>query len=82
MQEAQETWVPSWGWEDPLKQEMATHSSILSWNVPWTEEPGRLQSMGSERIGHGWVTEHAHIEFSLLDVEIFRLAFGTWGVSI
>ena len=53
MQEAQETWVPSWGWEDPLKQEMATHSSILSWNVPWTEEPGRLQSMGSEKIGHG-----------------------------
>ena len=53
MQEAQETWVPSWGWEDPLKQEMATHSSILSWNVPWTEEPGRLQSMGSEKIEHG-----------------------------
>ena len=42
----QETWVQSLGWEDPLEKEMATQSSILAWNIPWTEEPGRLQSMG------------------------------------
>ena len=44
--------VQSLGQEDPLKKEMATYSSILAWEVPWTEEPGRLQSMGSPRIGH------------------------------
>ena len=44
----QETWAPSLGWEDPLEQGMATHSSILAWKIPWTEEPGRLQSMGSQ----------------------------------
>ena len=42
----QETWVPSLGWEDPREKEMATHSSILAWKIPWTEEPGGLQSMG------------------------------------
>ena len=47
-----ETWVQSLGWEDPLEKEMATHSSILAWRIPWTEEPGRLQSTGSQRIGH------------------------------
>ena len=48
----QETWVGSLGREDLLEQEMATHSSILAWKIPWTEEPGRLQSMGSQRVGH------------------------------
>ena len=47
-----ETWVRSLGWEDPLEKEMATHSSILAWRIPWTEEPGRLQFMGSQRVGH------------------------------
>ena len=47
-----ETWVRSLGWEDLLEKEMATHSSILAWKIPWTEEPGRLQSMGSQRVGH------------------------------
>ena len=47
----QETWVQSLGWEDPLEKEMATHSSTLAWKIPWTEEPGRLQSMGSQRVG-------------------------------
>ena len=47
-----ETRVQSLGWEGPLKEGMATHSSILAWTIPWTEEPGRLQSMGSERVGH------------------------------
>ena len=42
--------VPSLGWEDLLEKEMATHSSILAWRIPWTEEPGRLQSMGSQRV--------------------------------
>ena len=48
----QETWVQSLGCEDLLEKEMATHSSILAWKIPWTEEPGRLQSMGSQRVGH------------------------------
>ena len=51
-----ETWVRSPGWEDPLEKEMATHSSILAWEITWTEEPGGLQSMGSPGVGH---TEHA-----------------------
>ena len=48
----QGTQVRSLGWEDPLEKEMAIHSSILAWRTPWTEEPGRLQSMGSQRVGH------------------------------
>ena len=48
----QETRVQSLGWEDPLEKEMATHSSILAWRIPWTEEPGSLQSTGSQRVGH------------------------------
>ena len=47
-----ETWVQSLGGEDLLEKEMATHSSILAWRIPWMEEPGRLQSMGSQRVGH------------------------------
>ena len=47
-----ETWVQSLDWEDPLEKEMATHSSILAWRIPWTEEPGRLQSIGLQRVGH------------------------------
>ena len=47
-----ETQVQSLGGEDPLEKEMATHSSIPAWKIPWTEEPGRLQSMGSQRVGH------------------------------
>ena len=48
----QETWVRSLGWEDPLEKEMATHSSILAWRIPWTEEPGGLRSTGSQRVRH------------------------------
>ena len=47
-----ETWVLSLGRKDPLEKEMATHSSTLAWKITWTEEPGRLQSMGSQRVGH------------------------------
>ena len=52
-----ETWVRSLGLEDPLEKEMATHSSILAWRIPWTEEPGRLQSRGSQRVGHDMQTK-------------------------
>ena len=52
----QETWVQSLGREDPLEKAMAPHSSTLAWKIPWTEKRGRLQSMGSQRIGHDWVT--------------------------
>ena len=52
MQETQEMWVQSPGQEDPLEEEMATHSSTLAWETPGTVEPGGLQSMGSQRIGH------------------------------
>ena len=48
----QETWVQSLGWEYPLEKEMAIHSSTIAWKIPWTEEPGRLLSMGSQRVGH------------------------------
>ena len=51
-QETQKTWILSLGREDPLEEEMATHSSILAWRIPWTEEPGGLQSMGSQRVRH------------------------------
>ena len=47
-----ETQVRSLGWEDPLEKEMATHSSILAWRIPWTEKPSGLQSIGSQRVGH------------------------------
>ena len=52
----QETQVPSQGWEDPLEKEMATHSRTLAWKIPWTEEPGRLQSMGLQRVRHDGAT--------------------------
>ena len=51
-----ETWVQSLGWEDPLEKEMATQSSILAWRIPWTAEPGGLQSTGLQRIRHDWET--------------------------
>ena len=54
MQEPQEAQVQSLGQEDPLEERLATHSSILAWRIAWTEEPGRLQSLGSQRVGHDW----------------------------
>ena len=53
----QEIWIWSLGQEDPLEKEIATHSSILAWKIPWTEEPGGLQSMGVTRVGHDLVTK-------------------------
>ena len=58
----QETWVWSLGQEEPLEEETATHSSILTWRIPWNEEPGGLQSMGLQRVGYDLVTNHYHQE--------------------
>ena len=69
MQETPETLVLTLCLKDPLEKEMATHSSILAWEIPWTEEPGELQSMGSQRVGHDWVTKHM--------VRIYLLLFKT-----
>ena len=57
IQEPQEMWVQSLGGEDPLEKEMAARSSILAWKIPWREEPGGLQSMGSQRVGHDLATK-------------------------
>ena len=61
-----ETWVQSLGREDPLEKEMATHSSVLAWRIPWTEELGRLQSMGLQRVGHDWTTSLSALNWTLL----------------
>ena len=58
MQETREMQIQSLGQEDPLEKEMATHSSILAWKIPQTEEPGRVVSMVSQRVGHGWAAKH------------------------
>ena len=55
-----ETQVQSLGWEDPLEKEMAIHSRTIAWKIPWTEKPGRLQSMGSQRVGHNLATSLLH----------------------
>ena len=60
----QDTWVQSLDWKDPLEKEMATYSSILAWKIPWTEEPGRVQPMGSQRVRHDCATNF-HFLFSL-----------------
>ena len=61
----QETWVQSLGREDPLEEEMATYCSILAWEIPWTEEPGGLESMGLQRVRHHVTTEHTHANLIL-----------------
>ena len=54
--------VPPLGWEDSLEKGMATHSSVLAWRLPWTEEPGGLQSIGSQRVRHDCATKHTHTQ--------------------
>ena len=66
----QETWVRSLGWEDPLERKMANHSSTLAWKIPWTEEPGRLQSRGCKESD---VTERLHFHFTELSGEQYSL---------
>ena len=61
-----ETWVRSLGRDDPLEKEMANHSSILAWKIPWTEEPGGLQSTGLQRFGHHWATNTTQLQLGLL----------------
>ena len=63
--------IPSLGGEDPLEEGVATHSSILAWRIPWTEEPGGLQSMGSQRVGHDW-DDTAHVYIQLVCVSVQR----------
>ena len=70
-----ETRVRSLGWEDPLEKEMATHSSIVAWRIPWSEEPDGLQSTGSQRVGHDWVTLLTSIDRPLL------MEMNTWMVT-
>ena len=67
MQEMQRKWVQSLGQEDPLEKEMATYSSIFAWRIPWTEEPGGLQSMGSQRVRHDWVTKQQFVKYNGLN---------------
>ena len=61
-------WVPSMGQEEPLEQEMATHSIILIWRIQWTEEPGELQSMGSQRVRHDWAHTQRYIDNVIMRV--------------
>ena len=69
-----ESRVRSLGWEDPLEKEMATHSSILAWRIVWTEEPGGLQSMGSQRVGHNQVTSTNTMDHGNSEIENARFA--------
>ena len=62
----QETWVQYLGWENTLEEGMATHSSIPAWRIPWTEEPGGLQYMESQRVGYDWVTNAFTLSLSKL----------------
>ena len=77
-----ETWVRSLGRDDSLEKEMATHSSNIAWKIPWTEDPGRLQSMGPQRVGHDWVTSlsYGYTTFclSFCQIQDSRL-FPVWG---
>ena len=67
-----ETQVQSLGWEDPLEKEMATHSSTLAWKIPWTEEPSRLQSMGSQRVRRDWANS---LHFTSVNTQWILVSF-------
>ena len=86
----QETWVWSLSHEDPLEKEMATHSSTLAWKIPWTEKPGGLQSMDSQRVRHNWATSLHFFTFQRSDTKLGTLCVWThcnlqplcrWGVG-
>ena len=81
MPEVQETWVWCLGQEDPLEWKMVTCSSILAWKIPWTEEAGRLQSTGPQRVGHYWATEHV-FDFSVFPVRAFLKYLVICGCSL
>ena len=68
-----ETWVQSLGWEDPLENGMATHSSILAWRIPWTEEPGKLQFTGSQKVRCDWATfTHTQLPYNVVLVSAIQ----------
>ena len=69
----QESWIGSLGWEDPLEKEMASQSTILAWEVPWTEKPGVLQSMGLQRVQHDLVTKIATTTLKSILINISSL---------
>ena len=69
VQETQKMWVWSLGGEDPLEEGIETHSSILAWEIPRTEEPGELQSIGSQRVKHDWATKHTQRDYWFVYVE-------------
>ena len=71
----QKTQVRSLGWENPLEMGMAIHSSILAWGIPWAEEPGELQSVGWQRVGHDWATNTFPTKCSLMEWEFIENAF-------
>ena len=70
MQETLETWLQSLGQEDPLEQEVATHSCIVTWKIPWTEEPGRVQSKELQRAAHDLAHAHAHTHTHTLKIKL------------
>ena len=73
----QETWVWFLGQKDPLEKETSTHSSILAWRIPWTDKPGRLQSMESQRVGHNWVTTLSlYFPWTMVGAEEFKSPCG------
>ena len=74
----QGTWVLSLGWEDPLEKEMAIHSSIFAWKIPWMEEPGRLQSMGLQRVRHDWTTSSEFFFFWMVSQKPSKKKWQTW----
>ena len=77
-----ETWVQSLGREDLLQKEMTTHSSILAWKIPWMEEPGGLQSMGSQRVGHDWATTLTQLLYSTVVVFAIHAHESATGVHV
>ena len=72
----QDSRVPSLGQEGPLEEEMATHKSIVAWEIPWTEEPGGLQSDGAKRAGHDLVTKQQHIQSVAAVLTLLHLSIG------
>ena len=69
----QETRFQSLGWEDPLEKEVATHSSILAWRIPWTEKPGGLQSMGLQRVGHDLATKEKQQQTTIYEHLLYAI---------
>ena len=69
----QETQVQSLGWEDPMEEGMSTHYSILAWRIPWTEEPGGLQSMGSQRVGYDLATKQQQAYSITLPPNVWKM---------